>query len=98
MLVVDWILPFNPQLKYQRMLERVEKENKELRKVVLQKDDKGIHQRKVKVSCTFKHADTRLHVIVKVFPMRLTLSNMIILQIQEYFLTFCNIAVCPLLY
>ncbi|XP_068460243.1 dynamin-like GTPase OPA1, mitochondrial isoform X5 [Clinocottus analis] len=38
------------QLKYQRMLERVEKENKELRKVVLQKDDKGIHQRKVKKS------------------------------------------------
>ncbi len=37
------------QLKYQRMLERLEKENKELRKVVLQKDDKGIHQRKVKV-------------------------------------------------
>lgn len=32
------------------MLERLEKENKELRKVVLQKDDKGIHQRKVKVS------------------------------------------------
>eukprot|EP00064_Thunnus_orientalis_P004616 superscaffoldBa00000423_g4628 len=38
------------QLKYQRMLERLEKENKELRKVVLQKDDKGIHQRKVKVT------------------------------------------------
>ncbi|XP_028259045.1 dynamin-like GTPase OPA1, mitochondrial isoform X3 [Parambassis ranga] len=38
------------QLKYQRMLERLEKENKELRKVVLQKDDKGIHQRKVKKS------------------------------------------------
>ncbi|XP_034386140.1 dynamin-like 120 kDa protein, mitochondrial isoform X3 [Cyclopterus lumpus] len=38
------------QLKYQRMLERVEKENKELRKVVLQKDDKGIHRRKVKKS------------------------------------------------
>uniref|UniRef100_A0AAQ5X414 Dynamin-like GTPase OPA1, mitochondrial n=1 Tax=Amphiprion ocellaris TaxID=80972 RepID=A0AAQ5X414_AMPOC len=37
-------------LKYQRMLERLEKENKELRKVVLQKDDKGIHQRKVKKS------------------------------------------------
>lgn len=36
-------------MKYQRMLERLEKENKELRKVVLQKDDKGIHQRKVKV-------------------------------------------------
>uniref|UniRef100_A0A673CIS1 Dynamin-like GTPase OPA1, mitochondrial n=1 Tax=Sphaeramia orbicularis TaxID=375764 RepID=A0A673CIS1_9TELE len=30
--------------------ERLEKENKELRKVVLQKDDKGIHQRKVKKS------------------------------------------------
>ncbi|KAK5623717.1 Dynamin-like 120 kDa protein, mitochondrial [Crenichthys baileyi] len=38
------------QLKYQRMLERLEKENKELRKVVLQKDDKGIHQRKAKKS------------------------------------------------
>ncbi|MBN3273369.1 OPA1 protein, partial [Polyodon spathula] len=38
------------QLKYQRILERLEKENKELRKVVLQKDDKGIHQRKVKKS------------------------------------------------
>ncbi|XP_026069381.1 dynamin-like 120 kDa protein, mitochondrial isoform X7 [Carassius auratus] len=38
------------QLKYQRMLERLEKENKELRKVVLQKDDKGIHQRNVKKS------------------------------------------------
>uniref|UniRef100_A0A665USL7 Dynamin-like GTPase OPA1, mitochondrial n=1 Tax=Echeneis naucrates TaxID=173247 RepID=A0A665USL7_ECHNA len=38
------------KLKYQRMLERLEKENKELRKVVLQKDDKGIHQRKVKKS------------------------------------------------
>ncbi|KAK7155439.1 hypothetical protein R3I93_010162 [Phoxinus phoxinus] len=38
------------QMKYQRMLERLEKENKELRKVVLQKDDKGIHQRKVKKS------------------------------------------------
>ncbi|KAM4629140.1 dynamin-like GTPase OPA1, mitochondrial isoform 2-T2 [Polymixia lowei] len=38
------------QMRYQRMLERLEKENKELRKVVLQKDDKGIHQRKVKKS------------------------------------------------
>ncbi|XP_062987788.1 dynamin-like 120 kDa protein, mitochondrial isoform X4 [Elgaria multicarinata webbii] len=38
------------QLKYQRMLERLEKENKELRKIVLQKDDKGIHQRKLKKS------------------------------------------------
>ncbi|XP_041119170.1 dynamin-like 120 kDa protein, mitochondrial isoform X2 [Polyodon spathula] len=38
------------QLKYQRILERLEKENKELRKVVLQKDDKGIHQRKVNKS------------------------------------------------
>ncbi|XP_068137263.1 dynamin-like GTPase OPA1, mitochondrial isoform X1 [Hyperolius riggenbachi] len=38
------------QLKYQRILERLEKENKDLRKVVLQKDDKGIHQRKVKKS------------------------------------------------
>ncbi|XP_051778184.1 dynamin-like 120 kDa protein, mitochondrial isoform X1 [Erpetoichthys calabaricus] len=38
------------QLKYQKILERLEKENKELRKVVLQKDDKGIHQRKVKKS------------------------------------------------
>uniref|UniRef100_UPI00398F72F0 dynamin-like GTPase OPA1, mitochondrial isoform X3 n=1 Tax=Pristiophorus japonicus TaxID=55135 RepID=UPI00398F72F0 len=38
------------QLKYQRILERLEKENKELRKQVLQKDDKGIHQRKMKKS------------------------------------------------
>ncbi|XP_063162297.1 dynamin-like 120 kDa protein, mitochondrial isoform X4 [Candoia aspera] len=38
------------QLKYQRMLERLEKENKELRKIVLQKDEKGIHQRKLKKS------------------------------------------------
>ncbi|XP_036796848.1 dynamin-like 120 kDa protein, mitochondrial isoform X5 [Oncorhynchus mykiss] len=38
------------QVKYQRMLERLERENKDLRKVVLQKDEKGIHQRKVKVS------------------------------------------------
>ncbi|XP_062854054.1 dynamin-like 120 kDa protein, mitochondrial [Trichomycterus rosablanca] len=38
------------QLKYQRMLERLERENKDLRKVVLRKDDKGIHQRKVKKS------------------------------------------------
>eukprot|EP00063_Salmo_salar_P096488 XP_014071323.1 PREDICTED: dynamin-like 120 kDa protein, mitochondrial isoform X1 [Salmo salar] len=37
------------QMKYQRMLERLEKENKDLRKVVLQKDEKGIHQRKIKV-------------------------------------------------
>uniref|UniRef100_A0A8C0KCC0 Dynamin-like GTPase OPA1, mitochondrial n=1 Tax=Canis lupus dingo TaxID=286419 RepID=A0A8C0KCC0_CANLU len=36
-------------LKYQRILERLEKENKELRKLVLQKDDKGIHHRKLKV-------------------------------------------------
>uniref|UniRef100_A0A671Z401 Dynamin-like GTPase OPA1, mitochondrial n=1 Tax=Sparus aurata TaxID=8175 RepID=A0A671Z401_SPAAU len=43
-------LPYPTKLKYQRMLERLEKENKELRKVVLQKDDKGIHQRKVKKS------------------------------------------------
>uniref|UniRef100_A0A4W4ERS5 Dynamin-like GTPase OPA1, mitochondrial n=1 Tax=Electrophorus electricus TaxID=8005 RepID=A0A4W4ERS5_ELEEL len=42
--------PSPTQMKYQRMLERLEKENKELRKVVLQKDDKGIHQRKVKKS------------------------------------------------
>uniref|UniRef100_A0A8C8MP00 Dynamin-like GTPase OPA1, mitochondrial n=1 Tax=Oncorhynchus tshawytscha TaxID=74940 RepID=A0A8C8MP00_ONCTS len=35
---------------YQRMLERLEKENKDLRKVVLQKDEKGIHQRKIKKS------------------------------------------------
>uniref|UniRef100_A0AAQ4QXE0 Dynamin-like GTPase OPA1, mitochondrial n=1 Tax=Gasterosteus aculeatus aculeatus TaxID=481459 RepID=A0AAQ4QXE0_GASAC len=49
-ILFDGILPFFPQLKYQRMLERLEKENKELRKVVLQKDDKGIHQRKVKKS------------------------------------------------
>lgn len=53
MLVVDHVLLFIPQLKYQRMLERLEKENKELRKVVLQKDDKGIHQRKVKVCWIF---------------------------------------------
>lgn len=38
------------QLKYQRILERLEKENKELRKQVLQRDDKGIHQRKMKKS------------------------------------------------
>ncbi|XP_051874177.1 dynamin-like 120 kDa protein, mitochondrial isoform X3 [Pristis pectinata] len=38
------------QLKYQRILERLEKENKELRKQVLQKDDKGIHHRKMKKS------------------------------------------------
>ncbi|XP_018121160.1 dynamin-like 120 kDa protein, mitochondrial isoform X1 [Xenopus laevis] len=38
------------QLKYQRILERLEKENKDLRKLVLQKDDKGIHQRKLKKS------------------------------------------------
>uniref|UniRef100_A0A8C0GFY5 Dynamin-like GTPase OPA1, mitochondrial n=1 Tax=Chelonoidis abingdonii TaxID=106734 RepID=A0A8C0GFY5_CHEAB len=38
------------KLKYQRILERLEKENKELRKLVLQKDDKGIHQRKLKKS------------------------------------------------
>ncbi|KAM4693318.1 dynamin-like GTPase OPA1, mitochondrial isoform 4-T4 [Discoglossus pictus] len=38
------------QLKYQRILERLEKENKELRKLVLQKDEKGIHQRKLKKS------------------------------------------------
>lgn len=47
-LLVAW-LNVLLQLKYQRILERLEKENKELRKVVLQKDDKGIHQRKVKV-------------------------------------------------
>ncbi|XP_075427212.1 dynamin-like GTPase OPA1, mitochondrial isoform X1 [Ascaphus truei] len=38
------------QMKYQRILERLEKENKELRKLVLQRDDKGIHQRKLKKS------------------------------------------------
>uniref|UniRef100_A0A8D0WL75 Dynamin-like GTPase OPA1, mitochondrial n=1 Tax=Sus scrofa TaxID=9823 RepID=A0A8D0WL75_PIG len=38
------------RLKYQRILERLEKENKELRKLVLQKDDKGIHHRKLKKS------------------------------------------------
>ncbi|XP_010591164.1 dynamin-like 120 kDa protein, mitochondrial isoform X2 [Loxodonta africana] len=38
------------QLKYQRILERLEKENKELRKLVLQKDDKGIHHSKLKKS------------------------------------------------
>jgi len=47
------------QMKYQRMLERLEKENKELRKVVLQKDDKGIHQRKVKVSLFFLLVNTK---------------------------------------
>ena len=44
---VMWMILF--QLKYQRILERLEKENKELRKLVLQKDDKGIHHRKLKV-------------------------------------------------
>ncbi|XP_044526816.1 dynamin-like 120 kDa protein, mitochondrial isoform X4 [Gracilinanus agilis] len=38
------------QLKYQRILERLEKENKELRKLVLQRDDKGIHHRNLKKS------------------------------------------------
>nr|XP_021520024.1 dynamin-like 120 kDa protein, mitochondrial [Meriones unguiculatus] len=38
------------QLEYLRILERLEKENKELRKLVLQKDDKGIHHRKLKKS------------------------------------------------
>ncbi|XP_072264319.1 dynamin-like GTPase OPA1, mitochondrial isoform X2 [Pyxicephalus adspersus] len=38
------------QLKYQRIVERLEKENKDLRKLVLQRDDKGIHQRKIKKS------------------------------------------------
>ncbi|XP_078420006.1 dynamin-like GTPase OPA1, mitochondrial isoform X4 [Cetorhinus maximus] len=38
------------QLKYQKILERLEKENKELRKQALQKDDKGIHLRKMKKS------------------------------------------------
>ncbi|XP_043847037.1 dynamin-like 120 kDa protein, mitochondrial isoform X3 [Dromiciops gliroides] len=38
------------QLKYQRILERLEKENKELRKLVLQRDDKGIHHRHLKKS------------------------------------------------
>uniref|UniRef100_A0A671Z458 Dynamin-like GTPase OPA1, mitochondrial n=1 Tax=Sparus aurata TaxID=8175 RepID=A0A671Z458_SPAAU len=47
---IDFGKCFHFNLKYQRMLERLEKENKELRKVVLQKDDKGIHQRKVKKS------------------------------------------------
>ncbi|XP_041068523.1 dynamin-like 120 kDa protein, mitochondrial isoform X7 [Carcharodon carcharias] len=37
-------------LKYQKILERLEKENKELRKQALQKDDKGIHLRKMKKS------------------------------------------------
>uniref|UniRef100_A0A8C9RP36 Dynamin-like GTPase OPA1, mitochondrial n=1 Tax=Scleropages formosus TaxID=113540 RepID=A0A8C9RP36_SCLFO len=36
------------QMKYQRMVERLEKENKDLKKVVLMKDDKGVPQRKVK--------------------------------------------------
>ncbi|XP_040284274.1 dynamin-like 120 kDa protein, mitochondrial isoform X2 [Bufo bufo] len=38
------------QLKYQRILERLEKENKDLRKLLLQRDDKGIHHRKMKKS------------------------------------------------
>uniref|UniRef100_A0A8C8MMP6 Dynamin-like GTPase OPA1, mitochondrial n=1 Tax=Oncorhynchus tshawytscha TaxID=74940 RepID=A0A8C8MMP6_ONCTS len=42
--------PSPDPMKYQRMLERLEKENKDLRKVVLQKDEKGIHQRKIKKS------------------------------------------------
>uniref|UniRef100_A0A673WL79 Dynamin-like GTPase OPA1, mitochondrial n=1 Tax=Salmo trutta TaxID=8032 RepID=A0A673WL79_SALTR len=42
--------PSPEPMKYQRMLERLEKENKDLRKVVLQKDEKGIHQRKIKKS------------------------------------------------
>lgn len=32
----------------------MEKENKELRKLVLQKDDKGIHHRKLKVLCLIR--------------------------------------------
>lgn len=48
------------------MLERLEKENKELRKVVLQKDDKGIHQRKVKVCCTYEHIQI-IHTDMKFF-------------------------------
>lgn len=61
-LSVDICLPLL-QLKYQRVLERLEKENKELRKIVLQKDDKGIHQRKLKVwqakSCLTCHESNR---------------------------------------
>ncbi|XP_044144701.1 dynamin-like 120 kDa protein, mitochondrial isoform X9 [Bufo gargarizans] len=38
------------QLKYQRILERLEKENKDLRKLLLQRDDKGIHHRNLKKS------------------------------------------------
>lgn len=45
------------------MLERLEKENKDLRKVVLQKDDKGIHQRKVKVG----HEHVKL-IRIPIFP------------------------------
>uniref|UniRef100_UPI00358EFAE4 dynamin-like GTPase OPA1, mitochondrial isoform X1 n=1 Tax=Myxine glutinosa TaxID=7769 RepID=UPI00358EFAE4 len=38
------------QLKYQRILEQLEKENKDLKKQILQKDDKGIHHRNIKKS------------------------------------------------
>ncbi|MFT7818844.1 dynamin-like 120 kDa protein, mitochondrial isoform X2 [Arapaima gigas] len=38
------------QMKYQRMLDHLEKENKDLKKVMLLKDDKGVHQRNVKKS------------------------------------------------
>lgn len=66
------------------MLERLEKENKELRKVVLQKDDKGIHQRKVKVGLTYQHIYTikTPHTkFSKVFPLRLQFCS-----ISEYFI------------
>uniref|UniRef100_A0A8C4R5S5 Dynamin-like GTPase OPA1, mitochondrial n=1 Tax=Eptatretus burgeri TaxID=7764 RepID=A0A8C4R5S5_EPTBU len=38
------------QMKYQRILEQLEKENKDLKKQILQKDDKGIHHRHIKKS------------------------------------------------
>lgn len=82
------------------MLERLEKENKELRKVVLQKDDKGIHQRKVKVCCTYEHIQI-IHTDMNffsfsfglVFRLWIVLANMMILQMQEYFLQLCPVPV-----
>ena len=55
-------------MKYQRMLERLEKENKELRKVVLQKDDKGIHQRKIKVGIMSLHQPALLNCLRILLP------------------------------
>lgn len=73
------------------MLERLEKENKELRKVVLQKDDKGIHQRKVKVSVWFRFKSSRFRVELSQFRVKLLvtrfcsnkLSSLIILKIHH---------------